>query len=71
MLSGDDLLTTLILFLLHGNAEEVANGYVHLMLLQFYLPDFLDKGYFGFTVQQFLGAYSYLLNYEAQESDQS
>ncbi|XP_022111845.1 uncharacterized protein LOC110991052 [Acanthaster planci] len=67
MLSGDDLLTALILFLLHGDVKEVAKGYYHLMLLQDYLPDFLDKGHFGFSVSQFLFAYTYILSYADRE----
>ncbi len=67
MLSGDDLLTSLILFLLHGDIEEVASGYHHMMLLQDYLPDFLDKGHFGYTVLQFLLAYNYILRHAEGE----
>ncbi|XP_033629086.1 uncharacterized protein LOC117291473 [Asterias rubens] len=67
MLSGDDLLTSLILFLLHGDIDEVASGYHQLMMLQDYLPDFLDKGHFGFTVLQFLLAYSYILRHAERE----
>ena len=67
MLSGDDLLTTLILFLLHGDVEEIASGYHQLILLQDYLPEFLDKGHFGFTVLQFLLAYNYILRYDGND----
>ncbi|XP_038072585.1 uncharacterized protein LOC119741048 isoform X2 [Patiria miniata] len=63
MMSGDDLLDALVLFLLHGDVKEVANGYHHIMMLLDYMPDFLQMGQFGFTLSQFLLAYTHILDH--------
>ncbi|XP_071941898.1 uncharacterized protein [Antedon mediterranea] len=60
MLSGEDLLTALILFLLHGDPRLVAKLYYHLAFLQDYMPPFLEINQHGFTVTQFWSALSYL-----------
>ena len=62
MLCGDDLLTTLILFVLHGDPEEMAQAYPQMKFMEEYLPEFLDKGQFGFSVYQFLFAFQYILD---------
>lgn len=69
MLSGDDLLTSLILFLIHGDPGEVTAFYPQLRFLEDYLPDFLDKGEIGFAVIQFESAYSYILRVERQKRE--
>ncbi|XP_033109665.1 uncharacterized protein LOC117110924 isoform X2 [Anneissia japonica] len=60
MLSGEDLLTALILFLLHGDPHIVAKLYYHLAFLQDYMPPFLEINQHGFTVTQFWSALSYM-----------
>ncbi|XP_041472147.1 uncharacterized protein LOC121421484 isoform X1 [Lytechinus variegatus] len=69
MLSGDDLLTSLILFLIHGDPGEVTAFYPQLKFLEDFLPDFLDKGEIGFAVIQFESAYSYILRIEKNMRD--
>ncbi|XP_030832277.1 uncharacterized protein LOC100887988 isoform X2 [Strongylocentrotus purpuratus] len=69
MLSGDDLLTSLILFLIHGDPGEVTAFYPQLRFLEDFLPDFLDKGEIGFAVIQFESAYSYILRVERKKRE--
>ncbi|XP_071484520.1 uncharacterized protein [Diadema antillarum] len=71
MLSGDDLLTSLILFLIHGDPGEVTAFYPQLRFLEDYIPDFLDKGEIGFAVIQFESAYSYILRVKREDEPMS
>ncbi|XP_071823226.1 uncharacterized protein [Apostichopus japonicus] len=60
LLSGDEGLTAVILFLIHCDTEVVANVYSHLCFLEHYIPPFFSKGEFGFTIAQFISAYQFI-----------
>ncbi|XP_030830786.1 uncharacterized protein LOC115920040 [Strongylocentrotus purpuratus] len=60
-ISTDDLLPSLILFLIKGNPGEVTALYPQLKFLEDYLPDIVAAGIIGFTVAQFSAAFAFII----------
>lgn len=57
----DDLLPSLILFLIKGDPGQVTALYPQLKFLEDYLPDIVASGIIGFTVAQFSTAFAFII----------
>ncbi|KAJ8020050.1 hypothetical protein HOLleu_41890 [Holothuria leucospilota] len=60
-MSADDLLSSVILFLVHGHRDIVTSTYINLMFLQDYIPAFMENGKFGYTLTTFIGAFGAIM----------
>ncbi|XP_063961695.1 uncharacterized protein LOC135155690 isoform X2 [Lytechinus pictus] len=58
---GDDLVPCLIFFLIKGDPGQVTALYPQLKFLEDYIPDAVAGGIIGFTLTQFLGAFSNII----------
>ena len=65
---SDDLLPSVILFLIKGDPGKVTALYPQLKFLEDYLPDFAAAGTNGFAVMQFSTAYTFIINHTDTES---
>ncbi|XP_071495835.1 uncharacterized protein [Diadema antillarum] len=68
VIGSDELLPSVILFLIKGDPGKTTSFYPHLKFLIDYLPDFLATGEVGFTLMQFNVAYSYILQNDGSDS---
>nr|XP_054759929.1 uncharacterized protein LOC129266104 [Lytechinus pictus] len=64
----DDLLPSLIFFLIKGDPGQVTALYPQLKFLEDYLPDIVASGIIGFTVAQFSTAFAFIIQTDDGES---
>nr|XP_054755412.1 uncharacterized protein LOC129261368 [Lytechinus pictus] len=65
---GDDLVPCLIFFLIKGDPGQVTSLYPQLKFLEDYLPDAVAGGIIGFTLTQFLVAFSTIIQMDGADT---